>query len=131
VFGTMRPPLRLDLPEIDLDWYFYNFNPKSEIYGQRGTQRVPVVQHAAWMSPEGVLGFIFVNLHESEVQSIPLAIDLADYGLNWSSVEIVRTTSAERHVMFSGDVSAGLEFSLELAPRTVVLVEVAAIDGHA
>jgi hypothetical protein len=131
VFGTMRPPLRLDLPEIDLDWYFYNFNPKSEIYGQRGTQRVPVVQHAAWMSPDGTLGFVFVNLHESEVQTVPLAIDLAGYGLDWASVDIVRTTSAERHVMFSGDASAGLEFSLELAPRTVTLVEVAAIDGHA
>jgi hypothetical protein len=124
VFGTMRRPLPLDVPEIALNWRMYNFNPKSDIYDQQGTQQVPVVQHSAWVAPDGSLGLLFVNLDATASRVLPLAFSLADYGIDWSAagIDIVTNDGAEG---ITGSVDANtIAIDLTLPPRKVVLVRI-------
>jgi hypothetical protein len=129
VHGTMLRPLKFDGPKIDLDWTFFNFPPDSPIYGQSATQRVDLVQHAAWRAPDGRLGFVFINLHPVEVVKTSLEIDLRRYDVAWSSVTVKQHTHEESHSLFDGNTTNGLEIDVHLSSRRVTVIEVSPLAG--
>src|SRR5207248_3716854 len=47
-YGTMLPPLAIESPMIELDWFHYNCPTSWPAYRDAGTHRVPAVVHCAW-----------------------------------------------------------------------------------
>ena len=129
VFGIMQRPLDLDVPDIDLNWRMYNFNPHSDIYDQQGIQRVPMVQHSAWLAPDGSLGLLFVNLHATDVYTLPLAWSLRDYGLDWHDAQVEIVTQSGTTTPRTGIVAGNITLDLLLPPRRMVLVKISALEG--
>jgi hypothetical protein len=121
IYGTMQRPLSLDVPTITLDYYLYNEPKVAPHYGERGVKAIPQVVHAAWRSPAGSVGFLFVNLHAHESLRLPLSIDPARYGVVGKSARIEQISSTARTPL-----GTALEFDIDLPPRRVVLIEVIA-----
>ncbi len=123
VYGTMVRPLDFDVPAIDLDYHLYNLSHHLPHYEESGTHRVPSVVHAAWRSPAGTLGFLFVNLERDHPQTLTLAIDPVRYGLPADQTcQATLATAAGREAL--APITGFATFSLELNPRQVTLLAI-------
>lgn len=126
VYGTMLRPHPLDVPAIDLDYCLYNVNHTRPHYEESGILRVPSVIHAAWRSPAGTLGLLFVNLDRENAQTLTVEIDLSPYGLPAG-----QPYQATRVTEMSADplppITGRTSFPLTLHPRQITLVDVARI----
>ena len=122
VYGTMQRPLPLDVPAVTLDYFLYNAPRALPHYGEHGRKTVPSVVHATWRSPQGKLGFMFVNL-TGATMTLPLTIDRARYGLAADQpLALARVTSSERT-----SLGAETDFKVDLPARRVVLIEVESV----
>jgi hypothetical protein len=67
--GEMTYPLKLDIPKKLFGW--------SDL-SSSGHVELPVIVHGAYVSPEGDLGFLFINL-DTTTQSIDISFDPTSY----------------------------------------------------
>jgi hypothetical protein len=120
VYGTMLRPLPLEIAPVTLDYFLYNAPHQLPHYGEHNSKTVPSVIHSAWRSPEGKIGFLFVNLL-AQAQRVRLPIDRAHYGLP------VGTALNAEVVTSGGRTPLALDETteIELPARRVVLVELA------
>ncbi|MGH2561951.1 MAG: DUF6259 domain-containing protein [Thermomicrobiales bacterium] len=122
VYGTMVRPLDLDVTTIDLDYHLYNLSHHLPHYEESGTHRVSSVLHAAWRSPAGHLGFLFVNLNRDEEQTLTLQIDPTRYGLTaGQSYGVTRSTANGTEALAT--IMGRTTLPLALRPRQVTLLE--------
>lgn len=122
-YGTMLRPLEFETPRIELDYFHYNVAQTHQHYEDRGSMHVPSIVHAAWRSPEGNPGFLFVNLHAQQIETLPLEIDLTAYGIDPDTVVTIQRRTAQADDLL-GTASGHVSIELVLAPRQVTLVEV-------
>lgn len=121
VYGTMQPPLDIEVGEIPLDYHLYNVNQSRPHYDEKGTMHVSSVVHMAWRDPDGRLGFFFVNLLPDETQTVSVQIDPIRYGAPAGSTYTLRqVTSDDEEILGKGE---GLKrFDVTLEPRKVELM---------
>lgn len=118
VYGTMLRPLPLDVPRLTLDYHLYNLAQRLPHYDEKGSLEVDQVIHAAWRSPDGRLGFGFVNLHPTEEIRIPLEIDRPRYRIpEHASIELTRITGEGQDMITPGSAE------VVLSPRQVTFIE--------
>lgn len=118
VYGTMLRPLPLDVPRLTLDYHLYNLAQRLPHYDEKGSLEVDQVIHAAWRSPDGRLGFGFVNLHPTEEIRIPLEIDRPRYRIpEHASIELTRITGDGQDMITPGSAE------VVLSPRQVTFIE--------
>jgi len=120
--GTMLPPLPLECPNVELDWFHYNCPPGWPAYEDRGTHMVPAVVHCGWRHGEGA-AVVLVN-----VDRVPHVVDVP------ASAELLRLDGERgyRVSLLAGGERTGLgtlgeagSVRLELPPRRVVVLEAA------
>jgi hypothetical protein len=78
-YGTMCRPPELEVPQITLDYFFYNGAQRLPHYEEHGNVTVPGVLSSAWCLPGEKAAILLINLH-SEPQTIELRLDLVHYG---------------------------------------------------
>jgi hypothetical protein len=127
VYGAMARPTMFDAPEIDLDYLLYNTIHRERRH-ERETLRVPAVVHAAWRAPDGRLGLLFVNLRKDGDQELELRLDLEPYGFVPGRPYAARLITGAGRTPLE-PLRSQANFRLTLAPRRIVLLEVAAPDG--
>lgn len=119
-YGTMLPPLAIESPTVELDWFVYNSHPSWAAYEQRGTREVEAVVHGAWRRGERA-GVVLVNVDREEHEvAVPLRPE--DLRLQGGAFEMEYVTASERRPL--GPLAAGGDVALRLPPRKVVLLEV-------
>jgi hypothetical protein len=79
-YGTMLPPLAIDSPPVELDWFHYNGPQEWPSYEDRGTKTVPAVVHGAWRF-RGKIAVVLVNISEDDLRVMvpldpPVEVDL-------------------------------------------------------
>ncbi|HEV8462707.1 MAG TPA: DUF6259 domain-containing protein [Gaiellaceae bacterium] len=108
-YGTMMPPLAIDSPTVELDWFHYNGPQEWPSYEDRGTKTVPAVVHQAWRFRDKV-AVVLVNISEQDLRvTVPLE-------------EPVEVELPSRRVVLVGDVlepGGGVALLVDLDDRKV------------
>lgn len=74
-YGTMLPPLPIESPTIELDWFHYNCPRGWPAFEDRGTKTVDAIVHCAWRH-NGSVGVVLVNVdREPHRVRVPLSVD--------------------------------------------------------
>ena len=120
-YGTMLPPLAIESPMIELDWFHYNCPTSWPAYRDAGTHRVPAVVHCAWRYGDAA-AVVLVNVdsveHSVRVPANAETLRLPRRG-GYTVQRILGGEPTEPEPLTdSGSVS------LALPPRRVVLLEI-------
>jgi hypothetical protein len=122
VYGTMVRSLEFTVPKIELEYHLYNLHGHHPNIDEKGIMTVDSVIHAAWRSPDGRLGFAFVNLDGDSPQNLSLAIDPERYGIPGErQIMLSQLSMDEREDLFTG--AGRVAIDVTLPPRKLTLIE--------
>jgi hypothetical protein len=123
--GRMLRSAPFDAGTIDLA--FHQEIPGSRALTNAGTWTVPRVIHAAWTDDDtGTIGLVFVNLHADDATSVDLDLDVSSlWGVSRAGATATRVTASASDVIGTVSDAQTLKADVALAPREVVLVEIA------
>jgi hypothetical protein len=122
-YGIMQRPLEFQTELIDLDYYHYNGKPEWDHIIEKGSHQVIEILHAAWKYKDEKLGYCFLNLNATESKTVPLNINLEDYGWREEDISslLVRAVGTEQDV---SEIGLSGKIDLILPPREFVLLEI-------
>lgn len=120
-YGAMLPPLAIESPKIDLDWFHYNCPPGWPAYEDRGTHTVDAVVHAAWRYAEAA-AIVLVNVDRT-AREVAVPLRTSALRLDGDAPRTVEYVTASGREPL-GSFRDGQELRRTLPSRKVVLVEV-------
>jgi hypothetical protein len=84
-YGAMMRPPEIEVPLVELDYFFYNAGKDFHSFEDRGTIRVPAVVCAAWRVEEDRAAVFFANVTRDE-QTVTVRLNATALGLPPSAV---------------------------------------------
>ena len=118
MLGTMLHPLEFATPDLDI-----SIGVKSGSKYVRETVATPAILTSSWLSPEGRIGHLFLNIAETK-QPLQVQLDARNApAAKTCDAEIYRSTAGETFQPLWKNAALPQAFTTELAPLEVVFIE--------
>lgn len=121
MFGEMLRPPKIDVPEIDFSYLIWDDagDLNGKISGKRHIVKDKVVQHSAWRSRDGGIGYIFVNISRDEVE---FDVELSSYCSKADHYDVEMITNGKRSNWLN-KASLPSRQKIRMDPLSIVVVE--------
>ncbi len=124
MFGKMLRPPKIDVPLITASYLKMSADVDHMDPANRHVVRDYAVQHSAWRSRDGLIGYFFANVSQDPVE---FDVELSSYSKGVGLYNVTSTTEG-RHMTLLKRVRLPSKYRLSLEALSVTLVEVEAVS---